>query len=390
MRYSILKFLLLLSLALPWHSATAGSKCFAEEYMVLSVPQARPVWIDKLRFSENGYEYFVALSTQNTRIESGINTAVDNANSAVLEAVGQVIQTKHESLMTLTADDVRKSLGSKGATAYFRHKKREAVYYEKWATLKNCKKEYYYNVWALMSVPSHELKVEADKAAIFLLNLQESENQGIAEGLLPDANATHIQEVPEAPPTLPVDNMPAENFDPPSEFKCGNVTLMGGINYPTGSYKDENGDFKKWGFNIIVDGEFGVTPNVCMGVGIGYASIRTTEGKTGHMMPIPVRAVVKLPIGRNHAVIPWFGAEVGLVVLYGFNNETETELNNATGRIETNPKGEFALWTAGVAGLDIKIQRNLYLTMSGAYVPVISDDTLQFVMGRAGVRYYFK
>ena len=137
--------------------AYAGRRCPSGEEKVFSIPEVRPYWVDRPPYRIGRNEYFTGIATQNKKLEDGIALAVENANHAIVEAMGQVIQAKTEGVLTIDADDIRHSFGSMGAATYLRNKERKNIYYEKWAHYRRCKPKYFFNVWVLVKVPKHEI-----------------------------------------------------------------------------------------------------------------------------------------------------------------------------------------------------------------------------------------
>ena len=91
-----------------------------------------------------------------------------------------------------------------------------------------------------------------------------------------------------------------------------------------------------------------------------------------------LRFSYKGPITDTGSVIGWAGVEIGGAILHGFDKKGGGD-QKTTGAFMAGP----------AAGLDIRLQGNLYLTVSGAFTPIFYRDTIQMVQGRVGIRYYF-
>ena len=380
-----------LALSLAGGELTAKDSCPKGEEIVSSMPEVRPGWVDSPHLSLGKEERFVGLSTQNDRLEAGISAAVENANSSIMDAVGRVLQGKVEGVLTLDAGDVRRVFGSRGATTYLRKKDRRAIYSEKWASYHNCRPQYFYNVWVLIAVPKAEIEAEAIKAMGFLQGLQNRENQGGGTGILPAEEATHIKEVPvkkgKKGEVAPQEEIPV--YVPPvvAPFRCTSVSLQGGYTHLVKDVRTGVERFKQGAFNFSVDGEWGLSENICMGTGIGYAAIQSPLGGFGHIIPFFVSVKYKAPLGSTNRFIPWIGAEVGPAVLYGFKKDLYRD--SWSGQVVVDNQKEVGLWVGGAAGIDIRLQRSLTMTINAGYYVTFASQTNQTLLGRVGIRYYF-
>ena len=361
-------------------SAHAGRKCPSGEEMVFSIPEERPGWVDKPHYSLGKNEYFTGIATQNDKLEDGIALAVENANQAIVEALGQVIQAKTEGVLTVDADDIRQSFGSMGAATYLKNKERKSIYYEKWAYYQRCRPKYFFNVWVLVKVPKDEIDAQVAQATAYLKKVQQIEHAKPPPELMPAAGASHITERPVAAAETPdPEDMapivyPPETVDLREPFKCTSVGLYGGYTYmPT--FGSSGSRQKGNTFNINADFEFGITRNICMGFGMGYTMTKREWGGHGHIIPFFTRVSYKAPFDFNRRFIGWIGAELGGAVLSG---------------MDRNDGGTKAAFMAGpAAGIDIRLQKSLYLTVGASYTPIFYKDTIHMIQGRVGIRYYF-
>ncbi len=373
--------------------AFAKDSCPKGEQMESSVPDRRPEWADKPYLSLGKEKIFVGIATQNEKLESAIEAAVENANEAIFDAIGKVLQTKSEGVFTLGADDYRRSLGSRGATAYLKGKERRAVYYERWASYERCRpKKYHYNVWVQVAVPSGEIEAESAKAMEALKALQQKENSNGSSGLLPSSTASHISDVPSKkfeplPAVVPepiVAETPKYYYDPYIyPFRCSSIGIQGGYTRMMNSVETDLGKYENPGFNVSFDGEGAITPNVCMGGGMGYATIKRDTDAYGHIVPFYLRTTFKFPVGVRRWLVFWLGNEMGPAIIRGF------KLNDPDWSGERKEKTQAAFWVGGMAGVDVRVQKSLTITINAGYFPVISSKTYNLLLARVGIRYYF-
>lgn len=152
----------------------------------------QPGWFDKTHFSNDRYEYFVGLSTQNKRVEGGKKLAMEEAKKAAIESIGELLQSKYQSILTMRNEDsaVQDALGNLHAPTFLRERNVSEWYWEKWVSYSRCAPTYYYNVWVLLKVPKAALEAEKQKAVTYLQKAQEQEMEKKPPVLLPDINLT--------------------------------------------------------------------------------------------------------------------------------------------------------------------------------------------------------
>lgn len=380
--------LVLCSIAPALYGYSRKNLCTRSEEKVYSVPDVRPEWAVKLHFATGQDEYFVGISTQNDKLENGITLAVENATNSITEAIGEVIKTKSQGVLTMVADDVRQSWGSVTSATYLAHKEKKDIYYEKWTDYPNCRPHSFYNVWVLLKVPKSEFDSEAKAAVGYLRKVQQQEQARKAESLLLPGSTVPIpagQLGKGRGPGgfyVPALQEPAP-FEPPvvyphPPFSCGSIAMYGGWTYIP-PFNSEMGKQESGTFDVNFDGEFGITENICMGIGMGYAMTRREGGDEGHIVPMFLRVALKGPLTSGHGIIGWIGGELGGALLNGFNREDSwSNKQKDTGAFMVGPAG----------GIDIRIQSSLYLTLGAAYLPIFYHETIQMIQTRGGIRYY--
>ena len=368
-------------------------ECRSGEELVSAMPVVKPVWVDQPHIRVGMFEMFVGLSTQNDKLEDGIERAVESANGSIVEALGQVIQKRGQGVITFESDDIRQSFGSAGAASFLKNKERRGIYYEKWVSYERCQPRYRYNVWALMAVPRAEFDGEAARAERYLRDLQRAEEERAKPSLMPSPDAMQVRKLPEKP-TPPRDAAragadaaaasaampePADAMDA-YEFRCGSIGLSGGYTYipPVDS---PMGRHERGLFNVNMDAEWGITHNICMGMGFGWAVTERSDGGRGNIVPMYFRFAARGPFDGDGRFVGWLGAEIGAAVLQGFDRRDGAD----------GPRKTTAGFMAGPgAGIDFRLQGKLYLTVAGVYTPIIYRDIIHMVQGWIGIRYYFR
>ena len=369
-------------------------ECNIGESMVSSMPEMKPEWVDQPHARLGKTERFVGLSTQNEKLEQGIELAVENANGAIVEALGQVIQKRSQGVLTFDSDEIRQSFGSAGAASFLKHKERKGLYYEKWVSYEKCNPKYYYNVWVLVVVPRDEYDQEALRAERYLRELQREEELRAKPPLMPAPEAMQVKELPRKTATKEPAAQPWSLYNTgttattwqapqadfkPYEFHCGSMGFAAGYTYIPGM-NSQLGRQNANSVNVNADAEWGIRRNFCMGAGMGWTMTSRADGGRGQIVPMYLRFAFKGPLTDTGSVIGWAGAEIGGAILHGFDRK---------GGPGSEQKTTAAFMAGPAAGVDFRLQGNLYLTISGAYTPIFYKDTIQMIQGRVGIRYYF-
>ena len=225
-------------------------------------------------------------------------------------------------------------------------------------------------------------------ATAYLKKVQRIENAKQPMDLMPSFAASHISGRPTAT-TEALKFKPAAQAAPSPErdagidltkpFSCGSIAAYGGYTYIP-SFESPMGQQNSNLFNVNFDGEWGLTRNFCMGIGMGYAMTSRDDGGNGNIVPFFMRFSYKVPLDFNRRFIGWVGTEVGGALLEGFDTKSDWSSENET----------TAAFMAGpAAGVDIRIQNSLYMTIGASYTPIFYKNTIHMIQGRVGIRYYF-
>ena len=390
------------AIALPSPAWAKKSECKSGEEKVFSIPEIRPEWVDKPHSVIGKTQLFVGLATQNEKLEDGISLAVENANGVIVEALGQVIQKRSQGVLSFESDEVKQSFGSAAAASFIKNKERKSIYYEKWASYKKCEPTYHYNVWVQVAVPKAEFDAEAARAAIYLRDMQRAEQAKAIPPLMPTPDAMQVKSagvkkdtltatsfMPKAPRAFTPSPAVAPSYVPPQpapaydyyRFHCGSLALYGGYSYIP-AFNTEMGQHNSGSVNITMDGEWGITRNFCMGMGMGWTMTEMENGSKGNIVPMFLRFALKGPITSGGGIIAWIGTEVGGAILQNFDIKDAYAYTP-----EQKTTGAFMAGAAG--GIDIRLQGGLYFMLAGSYTPIFYKETVQMFQVRGGIRYYF-
>ncbi len=122
---------------------------------------------DKLHFSDNSYEYFIGLSTQEPKLSVAKELAIQAARKSILDNLAQMIQRHNQTISQLDGNELNDVIGTLSAPTIIRTLNTDEWYYEKWASYSNCKPEYYYNGWVAAKISKEELQSEREKLIIY-------------------------------------------------------------------------------------------------------------------------------------------------------------------------------------------------------------------------------
>lgn len=380
----------------PGAAWSRSSGCHEDgESLVESSSDVKPGWVDKTHYSESKYEYFVGMATQNSKVEDAKRAAEKNGEKVVIESLGVLSQPQYQSVLNLDIADskVHDMLGVIGFPTFIQHKEIVGWYHEKWVSYSKCQPTYFYNAWVLLRVPKGELAGEQQQAAAYLKHIQAKE-VAKTPNLMPSQEPLHLNEVSKQKKSLTSaeKSLETQNDLPEPEetgftkpFGCGSFAIAGGYSYlpaitsPMG--RQDNGVF-----NFNFDGEWGLARNVCMGAGVGWAMTNRKNATTGagngngHIVPFYLRFDFKGPLDYNRRFIGSIGALVGPAVLYGFDENSATP-----GKQKTT-----AAFMAGViGGLEVRVQKSIYITLTGTYSPIFYKQTINMVQAMVGLRVYF-
>lgn len=197
----------------------------------------KPDWVDKPHFKDASHSYFVGMSTQNSKLEDGRQLATEEAKKSAADSIGELLQSKYQSIMGLRPEDsvVHDALGNLHAPTFLKSREVEGWYHEKWVSYSKCVPTYHYNVWVLMKIPQSELDAEQAKAVAYLENAQQQFMAQHPERLLSDGQLSKAdlpQNKLRAQKSITQQPLPTEHeetFTPPVKKKTGFWAGLGAI-----------------------------------------------------------------------------------------------------------------------------------------------------------------